>query len=75
MGFLNKGITAPAQQGQRNLSFQEAMSMVRQDPVGMLRKKGYNVPDNMTTPEQIIPYLLSTNQVTQDGINQMMSNR
>ena len=71
MGFLNGN----RQQPQQKLSFQEAMAMVHKDPVGMLAKQGYNVPANMTTPEQIIPYLLSTRQVTQDGINQMMSRK
>lgn len=71
MGFLN----GSRQQPQQKFSFQEAMAMVRKDPVGMLAKQGYNVPANMTTPEQIIPYLLSTRQVTQDGINQMMSRK
>lgn len=45
---------------------------LRQNPMAMLSKK-YNLPQNisMNSPDDIIQYLLNTNQVSQSQYNQM----
>ncbi len=55
----------------QQMTMQDAISKVQRDPVGLLKKRGFNVPNGMTTPEQIIPYLLQTRQLTQQQIMQM----
>ena len=43
-----------------------------QNPAQALLSLGYDIPQNMTTPEQIGQYLVSSGQISQQSINQMM---
>ena len=50
----------------------QIMSMLnqfRQNPMSMLAQK-YNLPPNMTNPQEIINHLLNTNQINQQQIDQ-----
>lgn len=56
----------------------QALSQLRSNPVQMLSKAGYNVPENIgNNPQAIVQHLLNTNQITQQRLNQsqMMVNR
>lgn len=56
----------------------QVLSQLRSNPVQMLSKAGYNVPENIgNNPQAIVQHLLNTNQITQQRINQsqMMANR
>lgn len=46
----------------------------KQNPLGMLAQR-YNFPPNMTNPNDILQYLLNTNQVSQQQVNQIMQMR
>lgn len=50
-----------------------ALNQFRQNPVGMLRNLGFNIPQNLSDPNQIGPYLLQTGQISQGTINQIIS--
>jgi hypothetical protein len=55
---------------------QQAMQLLnefRQSPAQMLARMGYSIPQNISTPDQIGQYLLSTGQITQQQIQQAQS--
>lgn len=41
----------------------QMMSQLRNNPIGMLRQAGYNIPDGMCNPQEIINHLLNSGQV------------
>ena len=45
------------------------MAQFRSDPLGFLRKAGYNVPNNINDPNAIIQHLMNTGQVSQQQMN------
>ena len=48
----------------------QVLSQLRSNPVQMLSKAGYNVPENIgSNPQAIVWHLLNTNQVTQQRLN------
>lgn len=55
----------------------QMLSQLRSNPVGMLKQAGYNIPDGMTNPQQIINHLLNSGQVNQGRLNmaQQMAQR
>lgn len=46
----------------------------KQNPIGCLAQR-YNFPQNMNNPNDILQYLLNTNQVSQQQVNQVMMMR
>lgn len=46
----------------------------RQNPMGMLTQR-YNIPQNMSNPNDIIQHLLNTGQVSQGQVNRVMNMR
>lgn len=46
----------------------------KQNPLGMLSQR-YNIPPNMSNPNDILQYLLNTNQVSQQQVNTIMQMR
>lgn len=61
------------QQPQRN-NMLETIARFKQNPMSILSQR-YNIPTNMTDPNQILQYLLNTQQVSQDQVNQVMQMR
>lgn len=55
----------------------QMLSQLRSNPVGMLKQAGYNIPDGMTNPQQIINHLLNSGQINQGRLNmaQQMAQR
>lgn len=47
----------------------QMLSQLRSNPVGMLKQAGYNIPDGMTNPQQIINHLLNSGQVNNSRLN------
>ena len=47
----------------------QMLSQLRSNPAGMLRQAGYNVPDGMNSPQQIINHLLNSGQVNNSRLN------
>lgn len=62
-------VTRP--QGQKNPM--ELMQQLRQNPSAILKQAGYNVPENLNNPQQIINHLLSSGQVTNARLQGLMN--
>ena len=50
----------------------QVLQQLRSNPVGMLKQAGYNVPDGMSSPQQIVNHLLQSGQVPQARYQQAM---
>lgn len=48
----------------------QMLQQLRQNPMQFLKQAGYNVPDNLTSPNDIIQYLMNSGQVTQQRYEQ-----
>lgn len=48
----------------------QMLQKIRQDPVGVLRQAGYNLPENMNDPRQIIQHLMNSGQRSQAQLAQ-----
>lgn len=46
----------------------------KQNPMAMLSQR-YNIPQNISNPQDIIQHLLNTNQVSQEQVNRAMQMR
>lgn len=47
----------------------QMLQQLRQNPVQVLRQAGLNVPDNLSSPNDIIQHLMSSGQVSQAQYN------
>ena len=54
----------------------ELLNQIRTNPMQVLNLR-YNIPQNvdMSNPQNIIQYLLNTNQISQEQLNQVMNMR
>ena len=41
------------------------LTQLKQNPLGMLRQYGFNVPQNLNNPNDIIQHLMNSGQLTQ----------
>lgn len=48
----------------------QMLQQLRQNPVQMLRQAGLNVPDNLTSPNDIIQHLMNSGQISQQRYEQ-----
>ena len=51
----------------------QIMSMLpqlRSNPVGFLKQYGFNIPENVTSPNDIIQHLMNSGQINQAQYNQ-----
>ena len=62
------------QQYQQKPDFMSMLNQLKQNPAAMLASR-YNIPQGMTDPNEILQYLLSTGQVSQDQVNKIMQMR
>lgn len=46
------------------------LSQLMANPLGMLRKAGFNVPDNVSNPQAIIQHLMNSGQISQAQLTQ-----
>ena len=52
---------------------QEQMAQVQNDPVGMARQKGYNIPDELANdPKAMVQHLIMTGQVANPVLQRVM---
>lgn len=70
---------APRQNGQPQMQNREAMQMMQQElgqikahPGEYLHAKGYEIPEGMTDAKQITQHLLSTGQIGNQRLQQVM---
>lgn len=45
------------------------LSQLQTNPLGVLRRAGYNVPDNVSNPQAIIQHLMNSGQISQQQLN------
>ena len=48
----------------QNLNFQEQLKNLKRNPVPVIKQAGFNVPDSVTDPAQIIQYLVQSGQIS-----------
>lgn len=60
------------QQGKTQVTAQEAMSQLQNNPAATLRHIGLNIPAGMNNPQQIVQHLTQTGQVPQSRLAQAM---
>lgn len=46
------------------------LNQLKANPLSFLRQKGFNVPDNLNNPNDIIQHLMNTGQINQAQYNQ-----
>ncbi len=59
------------QQFQPQNNIMNMLSQFKQNPMAMLTRR-FNIPQNMSDPNQILQHLLNTRQVSQDQVNRIM---
>ena len=45
------------------------LSQLKQNPMAMLNRAGYNVPGNISSPQQIVQHLVQSGQVNQQQLD------
>ena len=45
------------------------LSQLKQNPMALLNRAGYNVPGNITGPQQIVQHLVQSGQVNQSQLD------
>lgn len=48
----------------------QMLAQLKQNPLAVLQKAGFNVPSNISSPQEIIQHLMNSGQVTQAQLNQ-----
>ena len=48
----------------------QMLAQLKSNPLGLLRQYGFNVPDNVNSPEAIIQHLMNSGQINQSQYNQ-----
>lgn len=46
----------------------QMLAQLKSNPLGMLKKAGYNVPSDVSNPQAIIQHLMNSGQVTQQQL-------
>lgn len=45
------------------------LMQLKQNPLAFLQKAGFNVPDNVNNPQEIIQHLMNSGQISQEQVN------
>ena len=56
--------------GQTQMNPLMMVQQLKQNPMAMLQKAGYNVPAGLTNPQQIVNHLLQTGQINTGRLQQ-----
>ena len=48
----------------------QMLQQLKQNPMALLGKAGYNIPMNLSNPQQIVEHLTKTGQINQSQLNQ-----
>lgn len=60
----------PLMGGMGGMNIIQMLSQLKNNPLQFLQKAGFNVPDNLNNPQQIIQHLMNSGQVSQNQVNQ-----
>ena len=47
----------------------QMLNQLKQNPMALLQRAGYNIPANLNNPQQIIQHLTQTGQINQNQLN------
>ena len=47
----------------------QLLSQLKSNPLSILQKAGYNIPQNLNSPQSIIQYLMNSGQINQQQVN------
>ena len=50
----------------------QVLQQLRSNPVGMLKQAGYNIPEGMGNPQQMVNYLIQSRQIPQSRYQQVI---
>ena len=67
MNPLFNALSGSMMQGGMNPA--QLMAQLKSNPLALLRKAGFNVPDNISNPQAIIQHLANSGQINQGQIN------
>ena len=70
-GNLYKSITGAGNAAQPQMNWQQMMQQLRQNPAQMMKQAGYNVPDGMNNPQQIVQHLMQSGQLSTGRLSQL----
>lgn len=56
--------------GMPNMNPMQMLSQLRSNPLGVLRRAGFNVPENINSPQAIIQHLMNSGQISQSQLTQ-----
>lgn len=56
----------------KQLNPMQVLQQLRSNPVSVLKQAGYNIPEGMNNPQQMVNYLLQSGQVPQARYQQAM---
>ncbi len=48
----------------------QMLMQLKQNPLGMLQRAGFNIPANISGPQAILQHLTQTGQINQNQLNQ-----
>ena len=48
----------------------QMLSQLKQNPMALLQRAGFNIPTNINSPQQIVQHLTQTGQINQQTLNQ-----
>lgn len=51
----------------------DQLSQIKSNPLGFIRRAGYNIPEGIGSPQQMIQYLVQSGQIPQAKLNQAQS--
>lgn len=60
-------------QAPQQMNPMQMIQQLRSNPAAMLKQRGLNIPAGMNDPQQIIQHLVSSGQVPQARLQQVMS--
>ena len=56
-------------QGMGGNNVMSMLSQLKQNPLALLNRAGYNVPANISSPQQIVQHLVQSGQVNQSQLD------
>lgn len=60
----------PLMGGMGGMNIMQMLGQFKANPMALLKQAGFNVPDNIRNPQEIIQHLMNSGQVNQGQLNQ-----
>lgn len=74
VGFIANGLPLCHNKGGGgNMNYQEQLKQIQNDPIGMGKEKGYQIPDEIAgDPKAMVQHLIMTGQVSNPLLQRIM---